>query len=219
MDVHASEKEQVEALKKWWQDNGSSVVTGVLLGLSVLLGSKAWQSYQERQVLSASNTYAQMMSYAGNADSGGGMNEQVKALANDLISNYSSSAYASLAALLLARQAVEQDELPAAQAQLQWALEHAGSAELRHTARIRLLRVLIDQQLFDDASKQLAAVQDPGAYASLYSELQGDLAVAQGQPGVAAEAYRRALDESPAGASNLALLRAKYESVGGSDAP
>jgi predicted negative regulator of RcsB-dependent stress response len=216
MDGHASEKEQVEALRKWWQDNGSSVVTGVLLGLSVLLGSKAWQSYQERQVLNASNTYAQMMSYAGNADSGG-MDEQVKALANELISNYSGSAYASLAALLLARHAVEQGELPAAQAQLQWALEHAGSDEIRHTARIRLVRVLIDQQLFEDAGKQLAAVQDPGAYASLYSELKGDLAVAQGQAAAAAEAYRQALDTLPAGASNLALLTAKYESVSGGD--
>ena len=61
MDVHASEKEQVEALKNWWKENGSSVITGVLLGLSVLLGGKAWFGYQENQKLSASNTYAQMM--------------------------------------------------------------------------------------------------------------------------------------------------------------
>jgi predicted negative regulator of RcsB-dependent stress response len=215
MDVHASEKEQVEALKTWWKDNGSSVVTGVLLGLSVLLGGKAWQSYQQRQVLTASNTYAQMMALAAAGDNGEAQTEQAQALANELISNHSGSTYASLAALLLARQAVDHGELPAAQAQLQWALEHAGSAEIRHTAATRLIRLMIDQQLYDDAERQLAAVQDAGAYAYLYSELKGDLAVARGQPSAAVPAYRQALDEIPAEAPNLALLTAKYESVSG----
>jgi predicted negative regulator of RcsB-dependent stress response len=218
MDVHASEKEQVEALKKWWKDNGSSVVTGVLLGLSVLLGGKAWQSYQQRQVLNASNTYAQMLAFAGSPGGEQAMNEQVQTLANRLISDHSGSIYATLAAMLLARHAVEQGELPAAQAQLQWALEHAGSAELAHTARIRLVRVLIDQGLFDEADKQLAAVADAGAYASQYSELRGDLALARGQQAAAAEAYRQALDELPPGAPNSGLLTAKYENVGGGDA-
>jgi len=220
MDVHASEKEQVEALKQWWKDNGSSVVTGVLLGLSVLLGAKAWQSYQERQAMSASNIYAQMMAYAAGDSATKGPNEQVQALANELISNHSGSVYATLAALELAREAVGQGELPAAQAQLQWALEHAGSPEITHTARLRLIRVLIDQGLYDDADKQFAAVQDPGAYAYQYSELKGDLALARGQQAAAAAAYKQALDALPENAPNQALLTAKYESVSGSgDAP
>jgi predicted negative regulator of RcsB-dependent stress response len=58
MDIHASEKEQVEALKKWWKENGSSLITGLLLGAAILLGGKAWFSYRETQALSASNIYA-----------------------------------------------------------------------------------------------------------------------------------------------------------------
>lgn len=219
MDVHASEKEQVEALKQWWKDNGSSVVTGVLLGLSVLLGFKAWQSWQERQSMGASNLYAQMMIYAGNDSAADGPNEQVQALANQLISDHSGSVYATLAALQLAREAVRQGELSAAEAQLRWALEHAGSEEVRHTARLRLIRVLIGLKQFDDAEKQLAGVQDAGAYASRYSELKGDLAVARGQNAAAADAYRQALDQLPENASNQALLTAKYESVSGGDTP
>ena len=175
MDVHASEKEQVEALRKWWKENGSSVITGVLLGLSVLLGGKAWFSYQETQTLSASNVYAQMMAALNQNE-----DEPVRNFANQLISEYSGSGYAPLAALVLARLAVKQGELPAAQVQLQWALEHADSDGVRQTARARLIRVLIDQQKYADADKLLAAAP-AGAYAYVYSELKGDLALAQGQ--------------------------------------
>jgi predicted negative regulator of RcsB-dependent stress response len=186
------------------------VVTGVLLGLALLLGGKAWFSYQQNQTLSASNIYAQMMA-ASSADA----REKVQAAANELISNYSRSGYAPLAALLLAEQAVDSGELAAAQAQLQWALEHAKSAEVAHIARMRLIRVVIAQQQYAEADKLLAAVADPGAYAYLYSELKGDLAQAQGQRSAAAAAYKLALEQMPPQAPNQSLLTAKYESVGG----
>jgi predicted negative regulator of RcsB-dependent stress response len=208
MDIHASEKEQVEALRKWWKENASSVITGVLLGLSVLLGGKAWFSYQETRALSASNIYAQMMAALNQNE-----HEPVRNFANQLISEYSGSGYAPLAALVLARLAVKQSELPAAQAQLQWALDHAESPELKHTARMRLVRVLIDQNKLAEAAQQLSSVGEAGAYAYLYAELRGDLAMLQGNAAEAASAYRQALDSMPAQAPNAALLSAKYESV------
>ena len=210
MDVHASEKEQVEALRKWWKENGSSVITGVLLGLSVLLGGKAWFSYQETRTLSASNVYAQMMAALNQNEE-----EPVRNFANQLISEHSGSGYAPLAALVLARLAVKQGELPAAQVQLQWALDHADSPELKHTARMRLVRVLMDQKQFTEAAQQLNSAGEAGAYAYLYTELQGDLAMLEGNAAEAARAYRQALDSMPAQAPNAALLSAKFESVSG----
>lgn len=210
MDIHASEKEQVEALRRWWKDNGSSVVTGVLLGLAALLGVKAWFGYQENQSLSASNIYAQMLSA-----SSAGEREKVKAGANELISNYSSSGYAPLAALLLASQAVGSGELSAAQVQLQWALDNAKSPQIVNTARTRLIRVMLAEQNYAEAEKLLAAVKDAGTYAYVYSELRGDMAEAQGQASVAAQAYKQALEQMPSQAPDQSLLNAKYESVGG----
>jgi predicted negative regulator of RcsB-dependent stress response len=210
MDVHASEKEQVEALKKWWKDNGSSIITGVLLGISILLGGKAWFSYQETQALSASNIYTQMMGAANNNDS-----ELARKQATELIANYTGSAYAPLASLLLAKLAIEEGELAAAQAQLQWALDHSSSAELQHTARTRLVRVMIDQQQYEAAAQLLAAVGDAGVYRYLYTELEGDLAMAQNKPEQAASAYKKALDEMPAQTPGQGYLAAKYENVAG----
>lgn len=208
MDVHASEKEQVEALKKWWKENGSSVITGVLLGLSVLLGGKAWFGYQETQALNASNIYTQMM-----AASNGGDPELVSTHANELITNYSGSGYAPLAALLLAKLAVQDGELAAAQAQLQWALDNATIEAVRHTARMRLLRVMISRGQYMESEQLLDSILDAGAYSYLYAELEGDLAMAQGKAARASSAYKRALADSPPDAPNKAYLTAKYENV------
>jgi predicted negative regulator of RcsB-dependent stress response len=208
--VHASEKEQIEALKKWWKDNGSSIITGLLLGVSILLGGKAWFSYQETQALSASNIYAQMMAASDRNEA-----EMVRQRASELITNYTGSPYAPLASLLLAKLAVQDNELAAAQAQLQWAVDHAASEEVKHTARMRLVRVMTDQQQYEAADQLLSGVMDPGAYRYLYTELEGDLAMAQNKLEQAARSYKEALDQMPAQAPNQAFLTAKYENVMG----
>jgi len=38
VDEFSTEDEQVEAIKKWWKENGTSLIVGVVLGLSVLFG-------------------------------------------------------------------------------------------------------------------------------------------------------------------------------------
>ena len=209
----ASEKEQIEALGKWWKENGSSIITGLLLGISLLLGGKAWMNYQDTQSQNASNIYAQMM-----ASSQGQMLDQARTHANQLISNYTDSSYAPLAALLLAKLAVQDGELEAAQGQLQWALDHTVSPQLTNTARLGLIRVLIAQQQYTQAEQLLASVADAGAYAYLYTELEGDLAAAQSKSQQAAAAYKKALDSSPPQAPNRGLLTAKYENVSGTGA-
>jgi len=212
MNVHASEKEQIETLKKWWKDNGSSVITGILLGLSILLGGKAWFGYQKTQATNASNIYAQMMAASGGANS-----EGVQAMANELISKYNSSGYAPLAALLLARQAVDDGKLDAAQAQLQWALDNTDSSEVKNTARVRLVRVLIDQKKYADAARLMASIKEAGPYSYLYNELKGDLAQARGRPAQAVAAYQQALAQMPPQSPNKVLLTAKYENAGAAD--
>jgi len=208
--MSASEKEQIEAVQKWWKENGSSIITGLLLGVSILLGGKAWFGYQETQTLDASNIYAMMM-----GASQAGKQEEVRAQANKLISDYTDTSYAPLASLLLAKYAVQDDELAAAQAQLQWALDHTDSPELMHEARMRLLQVMIAQQQYAPAAQLLASVTDAGPYDFLYAGLEGDLAVAEGEPEKAASAYKKALDLIPPQALNRAYLVAKYENIRG----
>ncbi|VAW76394.1 hypothetical protein MNBD_GAMMA15-1702 [hydrothermal vent metagenome] len=213
MDDNLSEKEQIEQLKKWWKENGSSLITGLLLGVSLLFGSKTWMNWQDTQKQNASNIYAQMQSALKQNDTGAARTQ-----AGELISNYSKSGYAPLAALVLAKLAMQEDETGAAQSQLEWALDHAKTPQLAHIARSRLIRVLIDEKKYTQAEALLSGVTDGGEYRYIYTELQGDLAFAQGEMKRAASAYRDALAVLPERAPNAAYLQVKYENITGVEA-
>ena len=51
-------------------------------------------------------------------------------------------------------------------------MDNSKDTELRHIARLRLARVLIDQGKPDDALKTLSDA--PGAFAARYHEVRGD---------------------------------------------
>lgn len=210
MDVHASEEEQIEALKKWWKENGSSLITGVLIGLSVLFGVKAWFGYQETQSLNASSLYIKVMEALGRNDT-----QQVRTFAEEIMNNYSGTGYAPPTALALARVALDQGEYEAARSHLEWALEHADNDALRHTVRLRLLRLLIDGKDFDQAASVLAGVADAdaGIYRYGYTVARGDLALAQGRRDEARDAYKAALAILPPQTTDGELVRMKYENL------
>ena len=207
METHTTEEQQLEALKNWWKENGSSVVTGVMLGLAVLFGGKAWFAYQERTAENASTIYTVMMTALENGDT---------ALVNDraalLIADFSSTPYAAFGALALAKLRLEGGELEAAQAQLQWVLDSSDSDIIRDTARLRLARVLLAANDLDGAEALLAQAGSGTAFDALFEEVRGDIHAARGDREQAGMAYQQALaglaDDSP----GRQLLQLKYDS-------
>lgn len=197
MAQHLTEEEQVERLKRWWSENGRSLVIGVALAVVGYFGWQMWQSQQQEARESASMLYEELtetvMTQPGEALS---EEERMKAasIAEELKSDYSDLIYASNAALLMARVAVEQGDLEKAEQHLRWVLEQDHSKAITLLARLRLAQAQYGQGEYDQALATLDAV-DPGAYASAYAELRGDILVAKGEPAAAQAAYQTALDE------------------------
>lgn len=208
MEGYESEKEQIEALKKWWKENGSSAITGVLLGLAVIFGGKAWFSYQQRQNEAASHLYMQLLNGLGSDDAA-----MVSEAGDKLISEYSDSPYASFAAFGLAKKQVEEGNLDAARAQLQWVLDHAGLDSIRNSARVRLVRLLIAAGEPDAADALLKQAPADAQYVPLYAELRGDLARERGNRDAARDAYREALAGMAEDAPNRILVQTKLDDV------
>jgi predicted negative regulator of RcsB-dependent stress response len=208
MDVHETEEQQVEALKKWWKENGSSIITGILLGLAVMFGARSWYSYQETQAGNASNIYSVMMSALGN-----GQEAVVTEQAGILIADYSGTPYATLAALALAKVKLGQGELAAAHAQLQWALENTTSDVFRHTVRLRLARVMIDEDNLDGAESLLAESTPGPAFEPLYAELRGDIQLARGNASNARAEYEQALAGLQPAAPGYRFVKLKYDNI------
>jgi predicted negative regulator of RcsB-dependent stress response len=205
MDTLTTEEQQIAAIKQWWKENGSSIVTGVVLGLAVLFGGKAWFAYQERNAQSASNIFAVMMAALQNGDA---LNAGEKA--GMLLADYSNTPYAALGALALARVRLEEGQLDAARGQLQWVLDNSDSEIFRDIASLRLARVLIASGELDAAAAIAGKAPSDGAFEGLFAEVRGDIQRARGDLVAASDAYQQALAAMPGESQQRELLQLKY---------
>jgi predicted negative regulator of RcsB-dependent stress response len=208
MDANETDEQRLEHIKDWWKENASSVITGLLLGLALLFGAKSWFAYQDRKAEEASNIYATMMSALSRGEEG-----LVNDRAGVLIGEYSSTPYATLAALALAKVKLEQGVPEAAHAQLQWALDNSGSEALRPLLRLRMARVMVAEGNPDGAQAQLAQIPTGSAFAPLVNELQGDIHAARGANDEARAEYEIALAALPPESAEYRLLQLKYENT------
>jgi predicted negative regulator of RcsB-dependent stress response len=188
--VHSSEEEQIEAMKKWWRDNGNAVIIGVAVGFGALFGWQGWERYQNSQAESASAIYANIMASL-QSDNPGSL-ESVGVSVDDLQRDYAATPYAGLGSLAGAKAAVDRNDLDTARTRLQWVIDNAKQDELVNVARLRLARLLIVSEEWDAAAKLLGRSY-PASFAGSVDELLGDLYAAQGNVAEAREAYNRAL--------------------------
>ncbi|MBA1148068.1 tetratricopeptide repeat protein [Ectothiorhodospiraceae bacterium WFHF3C12] len=205
--VTRTDEEQVEALTRWWRENGRSVIGALILAVAGVLGYQQWQSYQTSQAELASALYQQF-----NAA------ETTEAAAETfatLQADHDSSPYAVLAAMSLAQRQVEDGALERAAELLRWAAEEADDAALERLATLRLARVLWAAGDHQQATEALGEPPE-GGYVSEYYELRGDILAAQSQHADAADAYRMAIEEASAlGPQRRQLLQMKLDSAGG----
>ncbi len=206
MSTFQTEEEQVEALKKWWQENGKSVIAGVVIGLLVVGGGKAWIEYNRVQAENASAFYEGFSQAARAGDL-----EKALKRGEALIQEYGRSTYALFAALELARLQYEAGEKDQARERLQWVLDNSGDSSLQKLAQVRLARLLLDIGDLDGAEK-LVAEPAGDAWQGELLAIRGDIRLARKDPEGARKDYATALKK---GVSTPALVRMKLSELGG----
>jgi predicted negative regulator of RcsB-dependent stress response len=206
---YLNEDEQVEALKRWWKENGKAVIGGAVLGLAVVGGWQGWQKYTTAQAERASAYFEQFLQTVRGNDAAA-----AKQQGERLLGEFGDSTYAVLTALELARVEYQQGEADSAVARLRWAVAHAEDPGLEQLARLRLARLLFDAGDLD-AAAQLVKGQVAAAFAGEFAVLRGDIARAQGDTAAARSAYQEALSH---GVANQDLLEMKLLEVGGQPA-
>jgi len=187
-----TEEQQLEAIKKWWNDNAAVIVGGIAVGISAIFG---WQYYQGESIAhseKASVIYEQILSAQASPDATGeSANEQMTRV-NTLVAEYADTPYASLSALLLAKQQMAAGEYIKAQQQLDWVVNNARQDELKYLAKIRLARLYMTSQQADQALALLSQ-SFPESFQAMALELKGDVLVSQGKSEQARAAYSQAL--------------------------
>ena len=202
------EQEDLDRLKAWWKNYGSSLIFGVLLGVAVLVGFRYWSQHKEQQLYTAAGLYERLFQNV----SAKKIDDALK-LGDTLIKDYPSTPYAGLAGLMLARFDFEAGDVAKARERLQWVLEHNGDDAMKHVARLRLARILLgngDQE----AALALLSTKDRAGFEAEYSELEGDIRVAQGRHEAARTAYREALKHLPADSPYAPVLNMKLDDLG-----
>ena len=213
MEVYQTDEERVEVLKKWWKENGISLISGLVIGVSALVGWNLWTDHKQGIGDQASTIYTRMM-----ASIAQGKPDQAQTSAGELVTNFSDSSYAIHAALTMAKVKVEQGGLEAAASQLRWALEHASQAAMKHIARLRLTRVLLAQEKHDAALAELTGIE-AGSFKAMYEELRGDILLGQGKNKEAHEAFQSAINTLEPTSQNRVMLKMKMDSIGNLDTP
>ena len=224
MVADSTEEEQVEALKKWFAENGVSLVMGVVLALGGVFGYRAWENSTREVGEAASAIYEDLISAAGSIsgnDSSEEMTATAIALAGQLKTEYSDSSYALFAALTMAKIAVESGNLDKAAAELHWVLNNGAQGSFEILARTRLSRVLSAQEKYEEALAVLDVRLDLAAHRSSWEEARGDVYFSMDRLDEAREAYQLAAQNTGQGESrpylNMKLEDLTYAGVATAD--
>lgn len=206
MTEHLSDQEQIQMLKSWWKQYGMSLVIGLCVFLSASYGWRYWQQYLTHQKETASLIYSEVINLND-------MNkvDEVKLLTENLLKDYPRTVYASLAALTVAKDAVEAGKLADAEEKLQWVVEHGKQKTLQQLAQIRLARVLLADKKPTQALAVLSKLEAATALKAEAAEVRGDILVVLGKKAEALQAYQNALAINKAKGTESPLLQMKIQ--------
>ncbi len=220
MALQAAEEESIEALRKWWDENGTMLI---IVAVTVVLAWGGWTFWQNSRISTidaASNLYEEILSLAQSgleipAEGRAGIFQAAEALKTD----YSASVYALYGSMFAAQQAVEANDLDKAEQELQWILTNKRDGLFNKTdegliltASLRLGRVILAK---GDAQRALDVIDglNPQSFEADFAELRGDIYVAQDRAVDARDAYNTAQQAG----STSSFLQMKIDELANDD--
>lgn len=201
MEQFSTEEQQVEAIKRFWKENGFPIIIGAAIGFGGLFGWRYYNDSVVTQQEQASEAYTQVLEELNKGPEG--FSKGI-----DFVKGDSDSNYRVLVALRLAKEAVERNDLPEAEKQLQWSADNIDVAAIKGVALLRLARVQLQQEQHDKALASLEKVTDE-AFKAKVAEVRGDVYQRQGKLDKAREQYSAALEDD----ANNSFLKMKLDDL------
>ena len=106
MSDYLTDEEQIARLRSWWDENGTGLVVGLVVVIAGVVGWRWYESDRTEEVERASALYAEYFESEGEARD---------TLAISIDEQIPNTAYQTFALLHRAREAVEADDLAAAE--------------------------------------------------------------------------------------------------------
>lgn len=214
MTEFRTDEEQAELVKKWWRENGKSLLLSVAVVLASWTGWNAYQNNQQATREQASALYSQLTQYASKpkASQTDGDKTKIQTLAAQLSKEFDGTVYADLARLISASMAIDAKDYSAGGELLRAVVDGASDGAVKYTATIRLANVLIQNKDYDGALALLEKPMD-AAYKAQALEAKGDALYFKGQVNEAMDAYKQALASAKEQKQTLPVLQRKVDSL------
>ncbi|MGZ8173777.1 MULTISPECIES: YfgM family protein [Methylobacter] len=203
--MYDSEEEQVEALKRWWKENSTATIVGLVMGIVIILGWNYWQDHKKAQSAQASATYDQLLKALDDDSKDGGgratqgavaenKNDSVDKLAQRMQEQFKGTEYAAFSGLFQAKLKSQQGDFAAAK-QILKTIAAEPNKQLSNIAKIRLVRLMLATGEYEQGLQVINEVDAKAAasYSANYDELVGDLYVALDRLDEARTSYQNAL--------------------------
>ena len=190
IEGYETEEQQVDAIKKWWSENGTMLIVGAVVGLAGLWG---WRYYGEATLSGqeqASSEFAQVL-VKFEADN----SEQGAADMQAFIADNEGNNYATLASLLLVKEAVKERNFELAKTQLTNLLATNDYEPLMPVIKLRLARVQAELGEYNQAIATLDNITEEGFIVKA-NQTKGTVYVKQGDLASARLAFQAAVDAS-----------------------
>lgn len=214
-----TEEEQLEAIKGWWKSNGNALITGVVVALVAVGGWKYYKHQNIETLTAASVKYQELVELI--VEKPDGFSEADTANANAVFdvlkSEYSKTSYTQLAALLLAKQSIVNNDFDAALNQYNWILENSPSEDIAVMTTLRIAKIQFQKNMLDEALATLAKISGKLLSASV-NELKGDIYSAKNDTNAAKAAYDAAQKIATEEDLYMPNLKLKLDELAVSDA-
>jgi predicted negative regulator of RcsB-dependent stress response len=202
------EQEQLDQLKAFWKQYGNLVTWVLIVVLGAYAAWNGWTVYQRDQAAKAGALYDEIERAAQDVDA-----DRATRIFADMQERYPRAAFTHEAGLVAARVESEKGRYDAAKASLAWVADHASDDGYRSIARLRLAGLLLDTAKYDEALKQLDAI-DSAEFVALAADRRGDVLLAQGRSAEAQAAYLKAWTAMDPKIDYRRLIEAKLNLLG-----
>ena len=211
MDDNLTDQQQAELIKRWLKENSKFLIGGLVLGVSGFFSIQFFQENKLKESEMASQLYSEI-EFAVKQQ----RISQAQSLLQKMDNDFANTPYQDQSHLFMAKLFMDSVDYENAIVQLEFLIENSSEEALKHIARIRISRIKLQQNLFDEALQVLEA-DSMGSFEAKYEEIKGDIFSKKGEYSEAQSAYLKALELLLPGEFDYEYIQMKFKDIQNED--
>ena len=211
MDDNLTDQQQAEIIKNWLKENRKFLVGGLVLGISGFFGIQFFQQNKLKEAEMASQLYSEIEFTVKQQRL-----TQAQTLLQKMDTDFAKTPYQDQGHLFMAKLYMDSVDYENAILQLEFLIENSTEESLQHIARIRIARIKLQQNLYNEAL-QILETESMGSFEAKYEEIKGDIFSKKGEFSEAQAAYSKALDLLLPGEFDYEYIQMKFKDIQSED--